>query len=221
MARRARVGLGMRASRYDSLGRFASGLGSAPRPLVPHELPFFLRRGGAYTLTLPTTHCVTQQKGRFAQTTRGAVAMSTANSKPTLSGDGMRIVISCLEDARRLIAAGKVQRWEVLKWTVTVNLALAGVTVWVEVKWPVATVALAVMVLSWYLLHHYNRRVEGARKTASRIEDHLDTVDAQAGQLCGRDVCNPVKRDRREVYVFCLIVTLSTIPALLRAGWPT
>ena len=30
-----------------------------------------------------------------------------------------------LQDQQKLIAAGKVQRWDVVKWTITVNLALA------------------------------------------------------------------------------------------------
>jgi hypothetical protein len=33
---------------------------------------------------------------------------------------------SRLDDDRRLIAAGKAQRWEVFKWTVALNLGLSG-----------------------------------------------------------------------------------------------
>ena len=34
-----------------------------------------------------------------------------------------------LQDQQRLIAAGKVQRWDVVKWTTAVNLALATASV--------------------------------------------------------------------------------------------
>jgi hypothetical protein len=35
------------------------------------------------------------------------------------------VVLFVFSDTRELIAAGKVQRWDVLKWTVTVNIGLA------------------------------------------------------------------------------------------------
>jgi hypothetical protein len=34
-----------------------------------------------------------------------------------------------LQDQQRLIAAGKVQRWDVVKWTIAVNLALGTASV--------------------------------------------------------------------------------------------
>jgi hypothetical protein len=34
-----------------------------------------------------------------------------------------------LQDQQRLIAAGKVQRWDVVKWTIAINLALATASV--------------------------------------------------------------------------------------------
>ena len=37
---------------------------------------------------------------------------------------GFTALHACLEDNRRLIAAGKVQRWEVFKWAVAVIIAL-------------------------------------------------------------------------------------------------
>jgi hypothetical protein len=36
-----------------------------------------------------------------------------------------QVIASALDDCRRLIAAGKMQRWDVVKWGVTVNTALA------------------------------------------------------------------------------------------------
>ncbi len=35
-----------------------------------------------------------------------------------------QVIAAALDDCRRLIAAGKVQRWDVVKWGVTVNTAL-------------------------------------------------------------------------------------------------
>jgi hypothetical protein len=43
--------------------------------------------------------------------------------------DEMRFALGVLDDHRRLIAAGKTHRWDIVKWAVTVNLALAGASV--------------------------------------------------------------------------------------------
>jgi hypothetical protein len=37
----------------------------------------------------------------------------------------LQYCFAILDDYRKLVAAGKVQRWDVLKWAVTVNFALA------------------------------------------------------------------------------------------------
>ena len=42
----------------------------------------------------------------------------------------LQVIFSALDDCRRLIAASKVQRWDAVKWGVTVNVALAAVAVW-------------------------------------------------------------------------------------------
>ena len=43
--------------------------------------------------------------------------------------DEIRFALGVLDDHRRLIAAGKTQRWDIVKWAVTVNIALAGASV--------------------------------------------------------------------------------------------
>ena len=39
-----------------------------------------------------------------------------------------QVIVSALDDCRRLIAAGKVQRWDVVKWGPAINIGLATVT---------------------------------------------------------------------------------------------
>jgi len=43
--------------------------------------------------------------------------------------DNIRFAMSVNDDDRRLIAAGKTYRWDVVKWAVTVNMGLAGASV--------------------------------------------------------------------------------------------
>ena len=64
-----------------------------------------------------------------------------------------------LQDQQRLIAAGNVQRWDVVKWTIAVNLALATASVSIGTAGAgIIIVVFAVLVAlgGWLLVHHYN-----------------------------------------------------------------
>jgi hypothetical protein len=37
--------------------------------------------------------------------------------------DEVRFALGVLDDLRRLIAAGKTHRWDIVKWAVTINVA--------------------------------------------------------------------------------------------------
>src|SRR5215831_12939814 len=88
----------------------------------------------------------------------------------------LKVIYSALDDQRRLIAAGKVQRWDVVKWGVTINVALAAATAAIPfegafdllgsaVPFSLIPFGLAVVValVSRRLVLHYNRRTTGAR----------------------------------------------------------
>ena len=53
-----------------------------------------------------------------------------------LRGRDVAALLSSLDDYRAVIAAGKVQRWDVVKWAVTLNLAFATVSVIWDQKTP-------------------------------------------------------------------------------------
>jgi hypothetical protein len=82
-------------------------------------------------------------------------------------------IYSALDDCRRLIAAGKVQRWDVVKWGVTVNVALATAAAVIEFNVAFSSISFGIAVLvafvSWQLVSHYNVRVTGARNTSIRL----------------------------------------------------
>src|SRR5262245_53875417 len=88
-----------------------------------------------------------------------------------------QVITSALDDCRRLISAGKVQRWDVVKWGAAINIALATAAaaptfdvrnvLWFFVlAWVVAIAGLA-------LVGHYNKRISGARETAKALTDRL------------------------------------------------
>jgi hypothetical protein len=90
------------------------------------------------------------------------------------------VVCSALDDCRRLIAAGKLQRWDVVKWSVTVNLALAAVSIsHVGATIPLFILAAAVSLGGGLLAWHYNSRMTGARQTAADLVKKLNRFRLQ------------------------------------------
>ena len=85
----------------------------------------------------------------------------------------LKVIYSALDDCRRLIAAGKVQRWDVVKWGVTVNVALATATAVIKFNVAFSSISFALAVLvafvSWQLVSHYNVRVARARNDTKHL----------------------------------------------------
>jgi hypothetical protein len=102
-------------------------------------------------------------------------------AEPDKNGGGTKkddrefqVITSALDDCRRLIAAGKVQRWDVVKWGVAVNTALATVIAVLRQRSIAPFLfALAVAVASFLLVWHYNKRMTGARETSKTLADRL------------------------------------------------
>jgi hypothetical protein len=77
-----------------------------------------------------------------------------------------QIAVGFLEDCRRQIAVYKVQRWDVVKWGVTVNLALAvaaAAPALADFRPYLLLLSCGVAFASWRLIVHYNERMTGFR----------------------------------------------------------
>jgi len=103
------------------------------------------------------------------------------------------IVSSALDDCRRLIAAGKIQRWDTVKWGVTVDLGLAAVSAALTSanfvrSFALFVLAAAVSFAAWYLMRHYNRRITGARRDATRLARVLTQNGIKFDELVGHNV---------------------------------
>jgi hypothetical protein len=126
-----------------------------------------------------------------------------------------------LQDQQRLIAAGKVQRWDVVKWTVAFNLALATASVSIGTAGAgIIIVVFTVLVAlgGWVLVRHYNRRVTGARRDADKIVAYFRDAGIDLSKIIpvaqnGADP--PEMYDTEELYIFGSIIALSILPALL------
>jgi hypothetical protein len=81
--------------------------------------------------------------------------------------DDIRFAMGVIDDDRRLIAAGKTHRWDMVKWAVTVNMALAGASVTLRqdgnAKGLFCLLALGVVILSALLMWEITRRMTAAR----------------------------------------------------------
>jgi hypothetical protein len=126
------------------------------------------------------------------------------------------------QDQQRLIAAGKVQRWDVVKWTIAVNLALATASVGIGTAGAgIIIVVFTVLVAlgGWVLVRHYNRRVTGARRDADKIVAYFrdDGIDLSKIIPVAQDRADrpPEMYDAEELYMFGSIIALSILPALL------
>ncbi len=149
-------------------------------------------------------------------------------------------VNASLENERRLIAAGKLQRWDLTKWVVTTNGALAAASIALlkfgtdqtEPRWlyPALTslgvlvfgmmAVLVSFVASGVMWHYSERRIGGSRKAARRFQQYLeDKFHIDVLQIGGHDKGQlPSNYDQEETSFFNRVVFLSAMPAVLVAA---
>jgi hypothetical protein len=126
-----------------------------------------------------------------------------------------------LEDNRRMIAAGKLQRWDVVKWTVTVNIALATAAVALQDTRGAGMqlLALAVIVagIGLGLMLYYNLRLTRTRIDSLKPEGYLAEQHGVNFATFSKKPTRPIDwlYDREELAVFALILTMSVVPICL------
>jgi hypothetical protein len=98
--------------------------------------------------------------------------------------DQLSVVNAALDNARRLIEAGKGRRWEVFKWATAINFAIAGLVL-ARPEHALSLLFLDVLVFAdifvtssgVLILWHYNKRMKGARRNATNpikwLERHV------------------------------------------------
>ena len=139
------------------------------------------------------------------------------------------ILASSLENERRLIAAGKLQRWDTVKWVITINVALTAASIAISTKgngfhWThfmFFALAVFVAIVGHFLIRHYDRRIAGAREVAWFLENHIE-------KICGFDVKGiayqskekpSTQHDWQELFWFGLVIVLSVLPTLFLVVW--
>lgn len=133
------------------------------------------------------------------------------------------IACSLLHDARKLIAAGKLQRWDVVKWTVGINIGLATVAAaFPKAAWHILVFACIVAAIGLGLVLHYFFRLTNARKDADATEAYLIRNGIDIASM-RRPVTRKVNigYDWPELIAFVLAIIASVIPAVLAFCYKT
>jgi hypothetical protein len=142
----------------------------------------------------------------------------------TMDDKEFSVVCSAMEDCRRLIAAGKSQRWDVVKWAVTVNVALATAAAAIGPapgpSFTLFVVAELVSIGAGYLVWHYNRRMTGARATAVHLAQVLDKNGVHYDTLLRTDsehtYSSGMLYDKQELIAFAIILFIVPFLVLIR-----
>lgn len=125
-------------------------------------------------------------------------------------------------DCRALIAALKLQRWDVCKWTVTVNITLvAGSIALHQAQWVFACSAVGVAILGAFLINAYNRRITGVRDRLSKIIEYFRNGVFDFNGALGLDIGKKKgpDHDGDEISGFLAAIIASVIPTV--AVWAT
>jgi hypothetical protein len=127
-----------------------------------------------------------------------------------------------LENCRRYIAAYKTQRWDVVKWGVSVNLALAvaaATPALAEIRIYLLVLSCGVAAASWLLVLHYNRRVTGIRNQAVTIIGWMKERGVDYDSIISQNTKDAYSRgegyDFQELILFMSILAASPILVLL------
>jgi len=136
--------------------------------------------------------------------------------------DEVRFALSVLDDHRRLIAAGKTHRWDIVKWAVTVNMALAGASVTLKHQDENATglfffLTLGVVTLCGWLMAEITRRMTAARNDTLAPLKYLSERGINSGNVTGKAPPERYKwtYDEEELLIYGSILVASIAPAFL------
>lgn len=126
--------------------------------------------------------------------------------------DQLPVILSYLDDARKLIEAGKVRRWEVFKWAFALNLLFASATA-AHDKLPISPAvfilaSIGTSIMAALLINHYDHRMNGARARARDLTQWLreNVLDVNSvmqefgqGTRSARSACRFARGSRRPI----------------------
>ncbi len=135
-----------------------------------------------------------------------------------VSREQLDVVLRIFDDVRGLIAALKVQRWEVVKWAATVNIGLAAASAGFEkAYWAFFFCSVVIAGFGIGLVFYYNLRLTRVRARLPLIHkfwrenviDLKEAVGLEYGMPKGTDY------DNEEMKLYTFIIGTSIFPTFL------
>jgi hypothetical protein len=134
----------------------------------------------------------------------------------------IQFALGVIDDHRRLIVAGKTHRWDIVKWTVTINVALAAASIALKqqhanAEWLFSLLALVVVALSVLLMWEITRRMTATRNASLAPEKYLieHGIDVFAVTKEKPPEPYPLSYDKEELRIYAVILAASAAPAFL------
>jgi len=134
----------------------------------------------------------------------------------------IRFALGVIDDHRRLIAAGKTHRWDIVKWAVTVNVALAAASIALKQQHANAEglfflLAFCVVVLSLLLMWEITRRITATRNAGLAPEKYLIEHGIDVFAITKEEPPEKYRLnyDKEELRIYALILVASAAPAFL------
>ncbi len=128
---------------------------------------------------------------------------------------------AALEDHRKLIAAGKSQRWDVIKWAVTLNVALTTALIALLKDHPGVgkwffLLALFVVGIAALLMLHYNNRMKNVRNDELATHNCFVSNGIDLPAIVGKPATKAKWRyDWQELAILPAILFSSILPVLI------
>lgn len=130
----------------------------------------------------------------------------------------IRFALGAIDDYRRLIAVGKVHRFDVVKWTVTINAALIGASIALRQSVNFLPLAVLVAVLGGSLMLEVNGRLTNTRRGSRKPEQFLIKRGIAVSEIAETDPQKEVGfwrdffYDWQELLFYAFILAFSTVP---------
>jgi hypothetical protein len=129
---------------------------------------------------------------------------------------------AALDDHQSLIAAGKTQRWEVVKWAFILNVALAAATVALndaDAGLLLFELAVAVALGAALLVIYYNKRLTNMRNDALITQEFIASKKIDIEKITGKAPKRVTwHNDWGELVAFAIMLFFSIIPAWVVAS---
>jgi hypothetical protein len=173
-----------------------------------------------FSLMLGTCYARAEQFGKIDRTS----TLMDAESWKTmaLQDEEFKFANSYLEDIRKLIAAGKAQRWDVTKWVVGLNAGLATASIAINQKTAacgILGISILLALIGIALVIVYSSRMTSARNDALGVYEWLTKAGIPCQQIggSGRDwsTRRTWKHDKPEIMTLVAVICLSCIPSFI------